>query len=52
MKVEVKYLTQEVNKYQKSNDDLKQSIKLMEMEDQLEVIESNINTQQSNHGEI
>ncbi|KAF6033597.1 hypothetical protein EB796_008096 [Bugula neritina] len=47
--VEVKYLTQEVNKYQKSNDDLKQSIKLMEMEDQLEVIESNINTQQSNH---
>ena len=46
----MKYLTEELNKYQKSNDDLRQSLKLLEMENEVETIKDNINIQQTNHG--
>ncbi|XP_067940764.1 protein scabrous-like [Watersipora subatra] len=50
--VEVKYLTEELNKYQKSNDDLRQSLKLMEIDNELETIKSSISRQLTNHGNL
>ena len=48
--VEVKYLSQELTRYQKTNEDLNQNLKLIELSDDIEVNEQNIAIQQNNHG--
>jgi len=47
----VRYLSEEINAYRKLADDLKQNQQLSELEKTVQVAQSNIAIQQTNHGE-